>query len=356
MSIYLKHLLVVFGVCCYFAVHADADVLITDFDNDEILRYDDDGNFLDVVVETGTSPLDGPTALEIGPNGDLFVVSDNNDSIFRYSYPSGQFLGSFTFGGSLTDIGDIQFGPDGNLWVSNDRDILRFDSSTGAFLGIIVFFNGGSLADIPKLKFEPVTGDLFVILDDGFGTDGGDIFRLRFDLDEGVFEETIYQILLPFSSRSFALGSGLGPQGDLFASTTTDSGRIERFDIATGNFLQTFSFNDAESGRDIEIGPGDDIFLVNETGGSPRIERYSGTNGLLIETFIGDLSSAPNDFDFVGPIFGDVNGDGSVDLLDVAPFVELIISGEFQIEADVNQDGVVDLLDVAPFVDLLTGN
>ena len=51
---------------------------------------------------------------------------------------------------------------------------------------------------------------------------------------------------------------------------------------------------------------------------------------------------------------GDVNSDGVVDLLDVGPFVSLILNGNFQNEADVNQDGVVDLLDVAPFVNLLT--
>lgn len=54
-------------------------------------------------------------------------------------------------------------------------------------------------------------------------------------------------------------------------------------------------------------------------------------------------------------VLGDVNRDGVVDLLDVAPFVELIGSGQFQVEADVNGDGSVDLLDVAPFIELLGG-
>ena len=54
-------------------------------------------------------------------------------------------------------------------------------------------------------------------------------------------------------------------------------------------------------------------------------------------------------------ILGDVNQDGVVNLLDVAPFVEVLTNGEFQAEADINQDGVVDLLDVAPFVDILSG-
>ena len=54
-------------------------------------------------------------------------------------------------------------------------------------------------------------------------------------------------------------------------------------------------------------------------------------------------------------LLGDVNLDGAVNLLDVAPFVELLTNGKFQEGADINGDGVVDLLDVAPFVDLLDG-
>lgn len=52
---------------------------------------------------------------------------------------------------------------------------------------------------------------------------------------------------------------------------------------------------------------------------------------------------------------GDLNGSGDVELLDVAPFVAAITSGEFSCEADVNEDGIVDLLDVNPFILLLSG-
>ena len=54
-------------------------------------------------------------------------------------------------------------------------------------------------------------------------------------------------------------------------------------------------------------------------------------------------------------LLGDINLDGVVSLLDVSPFVQLISSAGFQLEADVNQDGEVNLLDVDPFVDILTG-
>lgn len=54
-------------------------------------------------------------------------------------------------------------------------------------------------------------------------------------------------------------------------------------------------------------------------------------------------------------LLGDVNLDGMVNLLDVAPFVTLLADGGFQEEADINEDDVVNLLDVQPFVDLLAG-
>ncbi len=54
-------------------------------------------------------------------------------------------------------------------------------------------------------------------------------------------------------------------------------------------------------------------------------------------------------------ILGDVNGDGTVDLLDVSPFVNAVTNGTYIIQADMNCDGAVDLLDVNLFVELLTG-
>ena len=47
---------------------------------------------------------------------------------------------------------------------------------------------------------------------------------------------------------------------------------------------------------------------------------------------------------------GDVNRDGIVNLLDVAPFIDLLSTGNYLYEADMNDDGQVNLLDVSLFV------
>ena len=58
--------------------------------------------------------------------------------------------------------------------------------------------------------------------------------------------------------------------------------------------------------------------------------------------------------EFSDILLGDINLDGTINLLDVAPFVTLLSGGSFQAEADVNQDGVVNLLDIEPFVEILS--
>ena len=93
---------------------------------------------------------------------------------------------------------------------------------------------------------------------------------------------------------------------------------------------------------DQEGAPGD---AIDVRGSAARVStRENGRAARLIVDFETDTF-----------ILGDVNMDGAVNLLDVPPFVTLLISGEVLAEADINMDGDVNLLDVAPFVDLLSG-
>ncbi len=52
-------------------------------------------------------------------------------------------------------------------------------------------------------------------------------------------------------------------------------------------------------------------------------------------------------------LWGDVNQDDTVDLLDISAFVDRLINDKDSYEADINQDGAVDLLDISPFVELI---
>lgn len=52
-------------------------------------------------------------------------------------------------------------------------------------------------------------------------------------------------------------------------------------------------------------------------------------------------------------VLGDVNGDGTVNFLDISPFISMISTGTFVCEADINGDGIVNFLDISPFIALL---
>ena len=56
----------------------------------------------------------------------------------------------------------------------------------------------------------------------------------------------------------------------------------------------------------------------------------------------------------VALLLGDVNRSGTVDFLDIAPFIALLSSGGFQIEADIDENESVDFLDIAPFIAILS--
>ena len=60
---------------------------------------------------------------------------------------------------------------------------------------------------------------------------------------------------------------------------------------------------------------------------------------------------------FTEPItlLGDINLDGSVDFLDISPFIAILSANGFQVEADINDDGSVDFLDISPFIGILGG-
>ena len=101
--------------------------------------------------------------------------------------------------------------------------------------------------------------------------------------------------------------------------------------------------------------------IVGELANAPSGQRLQTTGGggsFVVNYGLGSPFDASmivlSDFEAGGFMLGDVNGDGSVDLLDVAPFVDAITAGTFIPAADINGDGAVDLLDVAPFVALLT--
>ena len=115
----------------------NGELLVASRNNNAILRFNaSTGDYLGPLVGPASSNLSGPHGLAIGPSGDLFVSNANN-RIQRFAYPSGAFLSTFASTGSLNNPKGILFLPDGHLLVANygsDR-LKRYHGSTGAYLG-----------------------------------------------------------------------------------------------------------------------------------------------------------------------------------------------------------------------------
>ena len=91
---------------------------------------------------------------------------------------------------------------------------------------------------------------------------------------------------------------------------------------------------------DLGLGNGPALFLDGEVAAADE----NGMNDFTITIPDGDEP-------FV--LRGDVNLDGMVNFLDIAPFISRLAEMENQPEADVNEDGVVNFLDISPFIGVL---
>ena len=135
-----------------------------------------------------------------------------------------------------------------------------------------------------------------------------------------------------------------GDPADLDRNGIVDDADIEAFrDV----YLTDISFNELfrfrEFGADFD---GNSIVDLLDAAAFVDALANAGIN-LTVEQLI---NPAPE------VLLGDVNLDGVVGFLDIAPFITVLASGPFQAEADLDESGVVDFLDIAPFIAILSGS
>jgi len=155
------------------------DFLVSEFDSlnpltgkksGRIVRYTPQNGFQTFIQDT---TLNGPDGLSIGPDGFLYVSSQNSAQILKYD-STGTLAGVFSSGSPMGapnagPSGNI-FGPDNNLYVAqHDTNpvattngmVLRYNGRTGAFLDQVVPKGAGGLSGPIGVLFTP-EGDLLV--------------------------------------------------------------------------------------------------------------------------------------------------------------------------------------------------
>jgi streptogramin lyase len=264
-------------------------------------------------------------------NGDLFVVSRQNNTIDRYDIAtgaplpaSGQSGAVFASGNGLSDPIGIGFGPDGNLYVANTvNTVVRFDGTTGTALGTFVRAGSGGLNYATGLTFGP-DGNLYVssrnssqvmryrgttgaplpsagnsgaVFAQGGGLDGPDDLTFgpdgrlyvssQFNNEVIAFSATGVPAAAPFVSAgsggvSQPLGVRFGPDG-YFYVTSYQNDEVLRYQglsgTSPGAFVDTFVPSGA-AGRlseptGIDFGPDGKLYVTSR--GTSAVLRFDGT-------------------------------------------------------------------------------
>jgi hypothetical protein len=124
--------------------------------DETIYRFTDfDSCAFDVFVPGGSGGLGFQDAggFRWGPDGHLYVASEDSDSILRFDGSSGEPLpapeqagATFGWGGPLLDrVRDLGFGPDGNIYVITTGEpdgVHRFNGSTGEYMDLFATGDG----------------------------------------------------------------------------------------------------------------------------------------------------------------------------------------------------------------------
>lgn len=122
--------------------------------NGKVLRYEQDGTFVDEFTDSG---VDQSIGIDWDSAGNLYISSYTGDLVRRYD-TNGAEIGDFITS-NLEGPTNIHFEDDGNLLVFDylDASIKRFNSS-GGYLG--EFISGLQFPE--GLAFHPTTGDIYL--------------------------------------------------------------------------------------------------------------------------------------------------------------------------------------------------
>lgn len=239
-------------------IRGDGHVLVSSAEDDRVVEFDPDGNYVGDLVASGSGGLDYPTGLLISKSGTLLVCSKLSDRVLEYNATTGAFLGTLITAGSggLVAPFGIAYGPNGDLFVTSaTNEVLEYDGSTGAFVRVFVRASRNGTLDQPRgIAFKP-DGNLLVA---SFGTDEVLEYDGRRGLPMGkwaqvgtadrITQDSPWTIRVgpnrhvyvsrtgtPFSSSPLAGRNG----GDVGFSHLTDA-RIFEYDECTGWFRRTF--------------------------------------------------------------------------------------------------------------------
>jgi sugar lactone lactonase YvrE/subtilisin-like proprotein convertase family protein len=242
--------------------------------------------------------LNRPAGVVFGTNGDLFVSSQQNNSIVEFNGQTGQFVKIFvpsTANGGLTTPDGLVFGPDNNLYVSSTstNEVYEYNGTSGALIKIFVTSGSGGLSGPTGLTFGS-DGNLYVA---SSRTNTVLEYNGPNNASPGGFVRTL--VTAGAGGLNVPEGIVFGPDGDLYISST-QSNAVLRFTSsgaaapAPGQAGATYASANLIDPTGLAFGPDGDLYVAS--GINNNVLRYFGpistgpgiapVPGSLLDTFV----------------------------------------------------------------------
>jgi sugar lactone lactonase YvrE len=219
----------------------DGNLYVTSQDQSAVLEYDGTtGSFLRVYVSAGEGGLNSAYGIKFASDGNLYVCSSGSNQILKYEgpgspdgVPPGQFVGVFA-NTQHTFPFNFDFGPDGNVYVSCpegagntvdsfvDRYYGPSSPLAGQFIGRFVADGSGGLHDSRTPVFDQ-QGNLYVA-DDHLNE------VLEYQGPSGPNPGAYMRAYVTTGQGDLAAPNGMafGPDGNLYVSSR-DGNKVTRY-------------------------------------------------------------------------------------------------------------------------------
>ncbi|HEY7305311.1 MAG TPA: PEP-CTERM sorting domain-containing protein [Bryobacteraceae bacterium] len=232
-----------------------------------VQHYTNDGVSLGTLVAPGTGGLTDARGVAVSPAGDLYVSDFANDDILKFA-AGGLFLGVFASGSSVDTPLGLAFGTAGDLFLASagaTSNIARIDKTSG--LVVSPSFTSGNMTPLGGPQYLTFGPDLAV-------TDiAGHLFH--FDAITGTSISTGF-----FDNP---VGVAFNAAGDLFLAQRISDNVLKI--PAGGGPASIVIPNGAFAGSpaDVAFGPNGLLYLA-ATSAIYRFD-VSGANGVLVDSF-----------------------------------------------------------------------
>jgi DNA-binding beta-propeller fold protein YncE len=293
--------LIFFNQSVWSQESCNSQVLVSDFLANNVLIFNGcDGSFVRNLDSRGR--LTGPQALVIGPDGMLYVASEDNGRVVRYTGDTLQFVDIFieddpaTAGNELGGVARpiaLAFASDGDLLVAGfqSNNIGRFDGQTGNFKSLFVSAGSGGLGGPDAgMVFGP-DGNLYV---PGFNSNN----VIRYNGQTGAFMDVFASNIAQPRTVLFS------PDGSRMLVSSWGDNQVVEYDAATGALIGQFG-NPAPSPSGIAYAANGDLLVATDQRG--QVSRRDSQTGSTLSNFISNNSSPLSSGTFILTIGSEEN-------------------------------------------------